>query len=167
MGQIVNEVKLWNSPVIGAYLLWRFTKGYSTNHSHGENPIALLHFVAYAILTDYLMIEFISNKRKNLQAYVRSFEEKNRTDILLSLQNKVNTKKDLVLRSIEIGISSELLKWDTESGKLYAMNISKNPKKGNNIRNSMTLYGNKAEILGKWFSEHSISSISAFLEVAF
>lgn len=167
MGHIVDEVKLWNSPVIGAYLLWRFTKGYTNNHKNGDHPVALLHFVAYAILTDYKMIEFISNRRRNLQAYVRSFEEKKRTDILLNLQDKINKKKELALLSIDIAISKELLYWNTDNGKLLANTNLRKPNKGNNVRNSMTLYGNKAETLGKWFSEHNISSISAYLEVAF
>ena len=44
MGQLVEEVKLWNTPTIGAYLLWRFTKGYTKNHPTEDAPVALFTF---------------------------------------------------------------------------------------------------------------------------
>jgi hypothetical protein len=46
LGQLVDEVKLWNTPIVGAYMLWKFTQGYCDGHPNGDAPIGLLHFVA-------------------------------------------------------------------------------------------------------------------------
>jgi len=51
LGELADEVKLWNSPAIGAYLLWRFSTGYCQGHASGDAPLGLLHFIAGAILT--------------------------------------------------------------------------------------------------------------------
>ena len=44
MGKLVEEVKEWNTPVIGAYLLWHFTQGYVQNHPNGDAPVVVLYF---------------------------------------------------------------------------------------------------------------------------
>lgn len=167
MSRLVEEVKIWNTPIIGAYLLWRFTQGYSKGHQFGDAPIALLHFVATAILTSKELTEFISNRRSNLQSYIRSFEENKNSDILLSLQERIKDKKEYTLAAIDIAISEGLMVWDVETGKLYARNLSEKSGKGNNIRKQTQSEGKKAEILGVWFSEHEIIDIESYLKVVF
>jgi hypothetical protein len=93
LGTLVDEVKLWNTPIIGAFLLWRFTQGYCDNHQTGDAPIGLLHFVASAILISKELMKPISNKRANLQSYVRSFENTKNSDILISLQQQIIDKQ--------------------------------------------------------------------------
>jgi hypothetical protein len=165
MGQLVEEVKQWNTPVIGAYLLWRFTQGFCDNHPKGEAPIAIYHFLAAGILTDYNMLELISDRRIHLQAYIRGFEEKKKTDLLLGLQRNISKKRQYTLEAIEIAVSTGLLVWDIEEARLYPKEIIKRPQKGNSLMSSIKTYGKKAEILGKWFSAHDISSVATYLEV--
>jgi hypothetical protein len=57
MDTIVDEVKLWNTPLVGAFLLWKFTQGYTENHPSGEAPIGLLHFIALS--PSYPLEEFL------------------------------------------------------------------------------------------------------------
>lgn len=167
MGELVEEVKLWNTPVIGAFLLWKFTKGYCDNHPNGDAPIGLLHFVASAILTNQKLIEPVSNMRDNLQSYVRSFEDKKNSDILLSIQERTKSKFEYTLKSIDIAIAEGMLVWDVESGKIYPREVSSNS--GNNItlKHTHKRNGEKAELLGKWFSQHELSTIAAYLKIVF
>lgn len=167
MGQLVDEVKRWNTPILGAYLLWRFTLGYSQHHRTGDSPIGLLHFVAMAILTKQELSDPISNSRKGLQSYVRSFEENKHTDLLLSIHDRVNLKRENALSSIDIGIAEGLLVWDHTSGKLFARELTDKARPGKAIKSSIKRSGNKAEILGKWFSQHELPEIAAYLKVAF
>lgn len=167
MINFVEEIKIWNTPIIGAYLLWRFTQGYVDGHKIGDSPIALLHFVACAILTNDKLSEPVNNRRKNLQSYVRFFEEKKESDILLNLQSRIKEKLSYTLTAIEIAISEGFLVWDIESGKLYPRVLSKKNKIGNALRPKMKSDGNKAEVLGKWFSEHELSTIGTYLKVVF
>lgn len=167
LGNLVEEVKIWNTPIIGAYLLWRFTQGYCDGHKVGDAPIGLLHFVASAILTNTRLSLPVNNKRKNLQSYVRSFEDNNDSDILLNLQSRIKEMRGYTLSAIDIAISKGLLVWDIESGKLYPRKLPKKAGRGKALRPKISTDGNKAEVLGKWFSEHDLSTIGTYLKVVF
>lgn len=167
MGQLVEEVKLWNTPLIGAYLLWEFTKGYLSGHPTGDAPIVVLHFIASAILTNKELLEPISARRDDLQSYARSFEESRESDILLIIHERVIQKREYTLASINIAIAEGLLVWDVDGGKLYPREISKKPGLGKTLRASIKKDGRKAEILGKWFAKHDVPTIAAYLKVVF
>lgn len=167
MGQLVEEVKLWNTPLIGSYLLWRFTKGYCENHPHGDAPVGLLHFVACAILTSNKLLKPISNRRDDLQSYVRSFEDSQDSDILLTIQDRVKEKQQYTLEAIDICISEGLLVWDSETGKLHPCNQEEDSIRKKHLKKQIKSDGDKAEILGKWFSRHAVPTIAAYLKVVF
>ncbi len=167
MGQLVDEVKQWNTPIVGAYLLWKFTKGYCDGHPHGDAPIGLLHFVASAILTSKKLLSPVSNRRDDLQSFARSFENSKDSDILLSIQDRTKEKLEYTLAAIDIAIAEGLLVWDIDSGKLYPRDLTKRPSRGNTLKNQTERDGKKAEILGKWFSKHDLSTIATYLKLVF
>jgi len=100
MSEVLEEVKVWNTPIIGACLLWRFTSGYTSNHPNGDGPTGLLHFIATAILTNQRLSTPISNKRADLQSYVRSFEETKSSDLLLSIHERVKDKMSYTMKAL-------------------------------------------------------------------
>lgn len=168
LGYLVEEVRLWNTPLVGAYLLWMFTKGYCDRHPEGDAPIGLLHFIASAILTSSKLTEPISNRRDSLQSYARSFEENRKTDSLLGIHDRVIARRDYTLEAIDVAISTGLLIWDTSSGKIYPRtpaNTSNGRQK--NPRAALARDGKKAEILGNWFSQHDLQTIASYLKVVF
>lgn len=165
MSDLIEEVRIWNTPIIGAYLLWKFTVGYMENHPNGDSPIGLHHFIAMGILSSKKMMENISDSRPNLQSYVRGFEEKHDSDLLLSVHQKIKDKKHYTLKSIDIAVSNGLLFWEPETAKLHAASTIKKPSRGKNLKSDNTKHGKKAEILGKWFSEHDLNTIAKYLKV--
>jgi hypothetical protein len=167
LGKLVEEVKMWNTPINGAFLLWKFTQGYCNGHPHGDAPIGLLHFVASAILTNKELLKPISNQRDDLQSYARSFENTKDSDILLSIHQRIKDKREYTLAAIDIAVAEGLLVWDLESGKLYPRDIIKRPGRGKALKTKIKSEGDKAEILGKWFSKHDLSTIEAYLKVVF
>jgi len=167
LGELADDVKLWNNPAIGAYLLWRFSSGYCDGHASGDAPVGLLHFIAAAILTSKDLANPISNKRDCLQSYVRSFEDSKKIDLLLRIQERAREKRDYTLASIDIAIAEGLLVWDVETGKLYPSVIKKQSSRGKGIKEVFKRDGNKAAILGKWFSQHDLTTIAAYLMVLF
>jgi len=167
LGQLVDEVKQWNTPIVGAYLLWMFTKGYCGGHPHGDAPIGLLHFIASAILTSKKLLKPISNKRDDLQSFARSFENTKDSDLLLTIQDRTIKKREYTLKAIDIAIAQGLLVWDVDSGKLYPRDLSKRPDRGKILKSLIKRDGKKATILGKWFAKHDLSTIAAYLKVVF
>jgi hypothetical protein len=165
MGLIIEEVKLWNTPLVGAFLLWNFTKGYCDHHPNGDAPVGLSHFIAFAILTNNKLMKPISNQRDNLQSYVRSFQNKHETDILLSIQSRILERREHTLEAIDVAVAEGLLAWDADSGKLYPSVLDRKPGKGKALRNDYKRDGVKAEILGKWFSQHDLRGIASYLRL--
>lgn len=165
MGKLEQEVLEWNTPSVAAFLLWKFTAGYSDSHESGDAPVALLHFIATPLLLNKKLIDPISNRRPNLQSYVRSFEDNKNTDILFALHNKVKNGLNYTMAAIDIAVSTGLLFWDVETGKLYPRKEIKQPRRGNALRTSYVKDGKKAEILGGWFAEHDILTIATYLKV--
>ena len=167
MGLLMDEVKLWNTPLVGAFLLWSFTKGYCDNHPTGDAPVGLLHFIAFAILTNNKLMKPISNQRDDLQSYVRSFQNKHETDILLSIQSRISERRESALKAIDVAVAEGLLVWDVDSGKLYSRILDRKPGRGKALRSNYKRDGVKAEILGKWFSQHDLPAIASYLKVVF
>ena len=106
MGKLVEEVQQWNTPTIGAYLLWKFTTGYCDSHPNGDAPVALLHFLAMPLLTSKKLLEPISNRRNNLQSYVKSFEDSQNSDILLSIHERAKRNRKHTMDAIDIAVST-------------------------------------------------------------
>lgn len=165
MSKLIEEVQEWNSPTVGAYLLWKFTLGYFKANRESDAPVALLHFMAIPLLKSSNLIEGISDRRPDLQSYIRGFESKRESDLLVSIHERVLQNRLYTMQAIDIAVSTSLLFWDYESGKLYPKTEIKKPRRGNNLKYSLVKYGNKSEILGKWFSQHSVTAIAAYLKV--
>lgn len=165
MGKLVEEVRQWNSPTVGAYLLWKFTSGYCNAHPNGDAPVALLHFLAIPLLTNKKLLDPITNRRADLQSYVRSFESSKVSDILIAIHDRAKRNRGHTMAAIDIAVSVGLIFWDADSGKLYPCKDVKRPNKGNKLKTTIVRDGNKAEILGGWFAEHNISTIASYLKV--
>ncbi len=167
MFSLVEDVKNWNNPALGAYYLWCFTKGYTEAHSDGSAPVALLHFLATAILTNSKLSEPISGRRSGLQSYVKSFEEHKRIDQLILIHDLVARKKKYTLDSIDLAVSRGFLFWDGADARIYHKEITKKAGSGNALKPEIKRAGKRAEILGQWFAEYEISQISSLLKVVF
>lgn len=165
MSNLVEEIRVWNTPVVGSYVLWRFTHGYTDHHPEGHSPVLLLHFLASAILTNKRLSDPVTNLRKDLASYARSFTDKKDVDLFLSIHNRVNNTKFYTLSSIDLAIQHGLLFLNLEDGCLYPKTLSRKPSRGMAPKPSVKSLGNKAEILGKWFSAYSVSQVSTLLKV--
>lgn len=98
---------------------------------------------------------------------MRSFEDNKDSDLLLTIQERVIDKREYTLRAIDIAITQGLIIWDTDSGKLYPCDLKNQPRRGKALKSKIKSEGEKAEILGKWFSKHDITTIAAYLKVVF
>ena len=161
---LVEEVRTWNTPLIGAYQLWNFTSGYSDARADGDAPLGLLHFIAGPILASPQLSEAVSMRRKSLQSYAMGFEDKKQMDLLLGLQDRIRRRRPQTLAAIDAAICTGLLVWDAESGKLYPRKVPI-ASRGRNPRPGLKREGEKARILGAWFAEHDLPTIAAYLKV--
>ena len=164
MSNLLNEIKEWNTPVVGAFLLWQFSYGYQKKHITGESPIVCLHFIAYAILTDIELSENISRRRKNLESYVRYFSDEKKSDLLAGLHQRVLSKRSETLAAIDVAVANGILVWNCENATLCPRELT---CKRRSIRLSPAIskMGDKALVLGDWFSKHDLVTITSYLGV--
>lgn len=167
MGQVVEEVKVWNTPAVGAFMLWKFTCGYVNNHPSGDSPIALLHFVASGILANKELLDAINGYRPNLASFIRWFEEQEKVDILIEIQARIKAKRDYTLKALDLAMMTGLLFWEPTSAKIFPVMKVKTPARGSGLNALYKSYGNKAETLGKWFSQHDLRTIATYLKIVF
>ena len=161
---LAEEVRTWNTPLIGAYQLWQFTLGYCQSRHDGDAPIGLLHFIAGPILASPQLNETVSLRRKSLQSYALGFEDKKQVDLLLGLQERIRRRRPQTLAAIDAAICAGLLVWDAESGKLYPRQAP-NASRGRSLRAALKREGDKARTLGAWFAAHDLPTIAAYLKV--
>jgi hypothetical protein len=167
MGRLVEEVREWNSPIIGAYLLWRFTQSYVHNHPSGDAPVVILHCIANTLLTSIDFNLLISNKRPNLASYVKGFSESEykKSDVLACLPQRIRSQLKNTIQAIDISVTTGLLVWENESAKLFPREGIK-PVRGTATKGiAVQAIGRKAEILGKWFANLDVLTITSSLGV--
>ena len=165
MTNLACEVSEWNTPVVGAFLLWHFSLGYKQHNEMKDCPVVILHFIAMGILSSCNFLDKISRRRSNLEAFIRSFYESNQSDLLACLQQRIKSKMAYTSAAIDIAVSSGLLFWDYDKAILCPTEPPTNTRRGIKIGDEMKKMAYKAEILGEWFSEHDISSITLYLGV--
>ncbi len=165
MSRLVEEVKEWNTPLVGAYLLWQFNKSYVENHPVGDTPIVIEDFVAYTLLINNCYNENINGHRENIASYIRSFTENNKSDLLACLSDRIREQMCIAMESIDIAVSVGLLAWDIDSAKLFPI-LEFSPKRGSGGKGiSVLSLKRKANILGKWFSNSDMNTALTSLGV--
>jgi len=165
MSSLAEEIKIWNTPIVGSYILWRFTHGYTEFQPDGKSPVLLLHFIAAAILTNQRLSDPVNNRRKDLASYVRSFTKKKDIDLLLSIQDRVNNTKRYTLESVDIAIQKGLLVLNPDDACVYPSQLAHKPSRGMAPKQSIISMGKKGEILGRWFSSYPVNQVVSLLKV--
>ncbi|SRR6266568_324576 len=167
MSVLATEVRNIQNPALGAGLIWRFVCGYVNEHA-SKNPVPLpLIFLVLPTILHQQTETFVqgTNKSSGLRAFSAKFgAAKNcKQDLLLAINNRMLTLKNLTLESLRIAIATRLVHLDT-----YATVIPLSKTKASagipaDIRNMM----NNAEKLGAWCAPLTIHEIATTLRVRF
>lgn len=166
MAQLLDEYREWNTPVVGAYLLWRFTSAYVQNRADGVPPSFLLHCVAAAILTGTTYVEAISHAR-SLHGYSQYFVTHGLADKLEKLHYRVAKTLSYTKRAVDIAVHRQLLVWDKENGALLPIDIGKPVRGSSTLSLSVMNIAKRADTLGKWFAAADLNNITIELGVRF
>ena len=166
MGQLLDEYREWNTPVVGAYLLWRFTKAYMEKRTDGVPPSFLLHCVAAAILSSPTYTEIIGHAR-SLHRYSQYFIEHGLADKLEKLHQRVGRMLPYTKKAVDIAVHRQILVWDIQNGSLLPIDIGK-PKRGSStLSTSVMAIAKRADTLGGWLASADLNTITIELGVRF
>ena len=155
------DYDLWDSPLTGAYLLWRFTMAFEEKATVGPN--LLLAFPALLILiTPKLAAPLSKREVTSLSEYMFQFIRED-SATLASLHGLIDMKRELVRLSLCVGFASSLLHVNKD-GTLHA-NPRPEPRKYARIFREN--YDKKAQRLGTILASVPPEKISHYLGVNF
>lgn len=163
MGRLEEEYKEWNSPVIGAYMLWQFCIGYYDNSE--RKPSIIEATFAYVLLTDKDYLDNITGHKPNFSSFIRSFTKEKQSDLLLCFSEKLKEKIDYAFKAVDIAVAAGLIAWDSENATLIPITKLRNKKGTLQLGSAIKANKNRAKLLGKWFSQNNIEIISNSLGV--
>ena len=163
MSSLSAEIHEWNTPLLGAYLLWRFTQGYE---SIGErkSPEFLFHFVVLPILESPELSQPIRGRRDSFASYVKCFATDGKLDVLAKLNDRVADFRETTIQALEIGFAIRLFEWKDDMSRLHALK-SDDDLVSQFLREPITKLGSKAFRFGTWTSSISLSLFSSLLGV--
>jgi len=166
MAILLDEYNEWNNPVVGAYLLWRFSSGYANAHPEHLAPPLLLHFVVVALLRGRVYSDAIDHAL-SLHAYAAKFVTGGYADKIEALHGKVQSHLPYTMQSIDMAISRCILALDVDGARLVPLDIGKQKRGSGALSRSVQRLGNRAEKLGKWMAPLELSTIALDLGVKF
>jgi hypothetical protein len=163
-----REVRAIQNPALGSVLIWRAVSSYQTNHKTGSFMPLPLCFLVLPIVFHEETSALVTGTRmasglRKLTEKFRSAEE-SKTDLLLAVGGRAVAMRTLTWESIRIGLTSNVLSLNTESGSL--MSLSDTPLVSGVPQSIRPLLGS-AEKLGTWFSGLTLYEIGLQMQVNF
>lgn len=163
MSSFSTEIREWNNPFLGTYLLWRFTQGYESA-GEKESPQFLFHFVVLPILESPELSAPINGHRKSFASFVKSFSTNGKLDVLAKLNEKVIVLREQALLALDIGFASNLFAWNDDKTRIHALRHDDSFALLA-LADPIIKLGIKAFRFGTWTSSISLSVFSEFLGV--
>ena len=160
------KLNVWDSPVGGDYLIWRFTLGFSKVNAGGPN--LLLAYPAVAMLLDRNFSQDILIA-SNLADYAFGFQDSvgKKARSLGGLTDRINEYRELTLRSIEFALVTRLIELNPDKGTLSPILRDENNGSAKIAKTFKQEDGRKAEHLGSVFARTNEKYIGYYLGVKF
>lgn len=163
---VEKELTIWDSPIGGAYLIWRFVKGYAEERNSG--PSIEFVFPALAIILNQNYAESITSDG-SLADFAFSFHDSTGKSAksLAGIREQIDSMRGWVLSSINFSLVTRLVELNTESGMLQPILKSESADSASFARQFKDTDGLRAEYLGAAFARTRESDIGYYLGVQF
>mgnify|MGYP000255260215 CR=1 FL=1 len=174
MGALDEDYRAWNTPVVGAFLLWRFAwgcQGVIKDGGAGEGRVArsvplLLMCIVSVILRGKAYFSSVGLIR-TLHGYTTRLIDDGKGDKLAAFHRRIKGRLAFTLKSIDIAVDRRLLEWDVGSAGLVPLENAELLKKAKDLRGSVKDLGDKAFRIGRWMSGKTLTEIAFELGVKF
>ena len=150
MRSLSEAAELRATPVIGAYLLWHFVKGYRMERK--ASPHLVLLFVALAILTDEKLSSHVGSHR-NLSCFRRSMVVKKESDVFATLTRTVRKKLKYTTAALDIAVGAHLLGWNADEATIKDFPDTAAMSEKDVLSGHVLRMATKARRLGKLFAK--------------
>jgi len=164
MSTLTQEVRNVQNPALGGVLLWRFVCGHVEKHKTNNPPIPLL-FIVLPILFHCETFEVLKSTRTGLHGFANKFSstKEKKSDVLLGIQTRADSWRELTWASVQLAIRSRLVTLSPSDGTVIP--VTTTPASG--VPQSIKPLVTNAEKIGAWCSELSLFEIGTTLKVGF
>ncbi len=166
MNVLSRETRNVQNPALGAMLLWRFVSGYERESSTRSHPNLPLLFIVLPLLLHEEMAGIVAETRPSsgLRAFADKFASSSisKSDLLVSLNERILGMKALTIESFMIGISTKLVTLDIRTASVVPLTVTA-PRVG--IPESIKKFSALAEKLGGWCSRLTNHEIGLTLKI--
>lgn len=162
---MISEYDNIQNPMLGAYILWSFVRGFFLERNE-LIPIEELFIVLPMIMKpDIAELIKSTNRTSGMRTMSDKFMNTNvlRNDLICELNNDIDKMKELTVVSFAEAIKAGLISIDKNSNMIYPLEIDRRKKETSNIKQM----GKNAEKLGQWCSDMSLVQIEEILKVRF
>jgi len=162
-GVLAREYRLWHTPVVTAYLFWRFAKAFSKKRENAEAPSCLYFFLLAGVLRDHRLVVHVAQKR-TLRTFVKEVVKSGGADYLDGIQGRIQKMREPISAALDVAVASGMLEWDVENAALrpLAVRSSQGSSKFLGSKCLDELVG-AAERLGVLFAEMPSAAVAAEL----
>ena len=164
MNSIEDEIRIWNTPLVSAYFLWRFVRGYVNEHAEHAAPSVVLCVIALTIMSDENLYAPINPKKAKLSSYVYSFVKDKKSDALVTIHQLISESKFLCIDAIDMATATGVVVWDADHAALMPGDFE--DAEPECVGKKHKANGDKAELLGKWFAQLEVNQITTLLGVS-
>lgn len=168
MTSLNKEVLAIQNPALGSILIWRAASKYQQRHMGGSfMPLPLSFLVLPIVLHEETVAlvtstRTLSGLRKLTQKFVSSEESK--TDLLLAVGARAMKMRALTWKSIQLGLTSNVLSLDISAGALMSLSDT---SLVSGVPHDIRPLISGAEKLGEWFSSLTPYEIGIQMQVSF
>ncbi len=152
MGILSSEIQNLKNPVLGAYLLFRFSKKF-VDLSNTENGIKLpLLYIPLPLIFDNNFSYLIQKTNLGWYKFLTKFPYEGKASS--SISESVFSNLNLSQKAISVGIKIKLFDITPEEGEILPN--SKNIISENKLNTDVIRMAQQADKLGKWCADYSI-----------
>lgn len=158
--------EVWDSPIGGAYLIWRFVRGFADERNCGPN--VLLLYPAMAIVLDASFAAQIGHEG-NLADFAFAFHDSSgkAAKSLAGMQERIIGLREWTLKSLEFAMVTRLVELNPETGEVNAVLKDEVGSSARMARAFKDNEGLKSERLGGIFARTKDTDIAYYLGVKF
>ena len=154
---LVEEFRVCNTPVIGAYMFWRFARKYveETRKSGSmRSPHLLLFCFVAAIMSDRRILDELRQKR-SISSFRRYLSKERKGVLFDAIHYRVKEMLPYTMAALDIAYTCGILKMNSDTGQVEPQAVAS--KKGSPafISEAIKRDAGLAETLGRWFSKYN------------
>lgn len=165
---MTDIMEQWNSPVIGAFLVWSLIRGYEQNDANGM-PV-LLVFLAMALLTEPRFHDILAKiKFTDFEQLATSIRDSSGKDSASfgGLTDAIEQSRDSTRTAIDFALASKLISLNPSTATISTSYSGDNAKAEKSAAQFNRTEGKLAQKLGETLAGASAARIATLTEVNF